>query len=104
MTPHTNVLLDTTGAPVTGSQDGSWFAVPFTDRTHNILQVTVKAGTGTVVLEGRTGAEADPVQIATETATAAEVAAAFPQVRARVTGGTALSVVVTIDRPSKPIS
>lgn len=101
MTPHTNILIDTTGAAVTGASTGAWFCFQKDGRTHNVVSFTIVSGTGTVILEGRVDPNGTPVQITSVTAVDAQLVAEFPQMRVRISGGTSLVVRVTVDRPGR---
>lgn len=104
MNPRTNILLDTTGAPVTGASTGAWFAFQNeTGRTHNLVGFDVVSGTGNVVLEGRVDPLGPITTITTVTADDTQLCALFKQMRVSINTGVALVVRVVVDRPGRAV-
>lgn len=101
MTPHTNILADTTGAAVTGTSTGAWYAFPSDNRTHNVVAFNVVSGTGNVVLEGRNDPNSPTTTITTVTASDSQLVVRFKQMRVSINSGAALVVKVTVDRPGR---
>lgn len=103
MIPRTNILLDTTSAPVTGAFTGDWYAFQPDGRTHNIIGIDIVSGTGTVILEGRNDPNSAVTTVVSVTIDDSELVAAFKQFRIRITGGTALVVKATLDKVGKKV-
>lgn len=81
----------------TGAHADDWYQVRADTRTHIAMQASITSGTGTIIIEGRVGPNDQPVEITQFAATDGVMGAKFPQIRARIVNGAALTARVSID-------
>lgn len=94
MTTYSNALLAATG--LSGTLDGDWFNPPAGVAEYLAVQLSLTAGTATVVIEGRVSDQDAPVELTTFSATDGAAVLAFPQLRARVSASAGATLRVAI--------
>jgi hypothetical protein len=83
-------------AAQTGAFVGDWFQVDHDGRAQIPVAVSLKAGTATIVLEGRNSGNDTPVVIDSRAASGGYLANTYRQLRVNLTAATGATVVVSV--------